>query len=226
MKNKLVCITQARMTSSRLPGKILKEVNGKPLLTYHLERLKAIKGVDEIVVATTTNDTDECVAELAKQEGVTCFRGSEHDVLERYYLAAKAANADWVMRVTSDCPILDPSLHDRLITMFKNSDNLDGCSIDISSYCTGLDGEIVAMEGLAEVHANAVEQPDREHVTRYFHHNDYTWKVMPNTEQDLSGLRLCVDTEEDFARVKNVIEKLPEGPEGYKWQNAVKLAYG
>jgi len=226
MKNKVVCITQARMTSNRLPGKIMKKVNGKPLLAYHIERLKEIKQVDEIIIATTTNKEDDIVADFAKEAQVTCFRGSEHNVLERFYLAAVEANADYVLRVTSDCPILDPYLHNKLISLLKKDQSLDGYSVEIESFCRGLDGELFTMNTLEIAYYNAIDSLDKEHVTRYIYQNfnNFKWKTITN-KINISHLRLCVDTNEDFLEIKRVIELLEAQPIDYSWENIVKLAY-
>lgn len=120
---KAVIIDQARMTSTRLPGKVMKEVRGKPLLEYQIERLLRVRLADELVIATTTNDTDQPIVELCKRLGVAYYRGSEEDVLSRYYEAATQFGADVVVRVTSDCPLIDPGVMDEVIGLYIN--NLD-----------------------------------------------------------------------------------------------------
>ena len=227
MKNKIVCISQARMTSERLPGKVMKEINGKPLISYHIERLKNIRQVDEIVIATTTNMTDDTIEIFARQENITCFRGDEHDVLGRYYNAAMQSNADLVLRVTSDCPLLDPALHDKLITKLKKAPVLDGCSINIDSFCRGLDGELFTIEALSRAHEKAINKDDREHVTRYFYQNisSFKWDGMINDKADISQHRLCVDTESDFLEIQRIINLLDKSSNDYSWENIIKLAY-
>src|SRR5262249_34216934 len=112
---KRVIIVQARMTSTRLPGKVLMDLAGRPMLAQQLNRIKHCTAVDEIVVATTTNSTDEPIVELARQEGVAWFQGSEHDVLARFVGAARQTQADVVVRVTADCPLIDPHIIDTVI---------------------------------------------------------------------------------------------------------------
>src|SRR5438045_4192115 len=116
---KRVIIVQARMTSTRLPGKILMDIAGKPMLAQQIRRLKHCRCVDDIVIATTTNATDDPVVALAETEGVGWFRGSESDVLSRYMGAAREANANIIVRVTSDCPLIDPELTDQVITALE-----------------------------------------------------------------------------------------------------------
>src|SRR5688500_18994964 len=114
-------ITQARMGSTRLPGKVLKQINGEPLLKIHLDRLKQSKMISEIVVATTELQTDEIIYKSALNWGFKSFRGSEKDVLDRYYKASKQFNPTWVVRVTSDCPLIDPFLMDEIITFVQKN---------------------------------------------------------------------------------------------------------
>jgi spore coat polysaccharide biosynthesis protein SpsF (cytidylyltransferase family) len=124
MVNKTVLITQARTGSSRLPNKVLKEINGKSLLQIHLERLKQCNSISEIIVATTTNNEDQIIFDKAIEWGFDAYKGSESDVLDRFYQAVKDKNADWIVRVTSDCPLIDPILVDDVIH-FVQSNNKD-----------------------------------------------------------------------------------------------------
>ena len=117
---RVVAISQARMTSTRLPGKVLAEVLGRPLLAYHVERLRRVPALDEIVIATTVNDTDDPIVELCEDLEVSVFRGDELDVLGRYHGAATEYGAERVLRITSDCPILDPELQETLVTRFRS----------------------------------------------------------------------------------------------------------
>ena len=112
---KVVLITQARVGSSRLPGKILKMVDGKSLLEIHIDRLKKCKNISELIIATTKKEEDNCIIELSNKLNVNSFRGSELDVLDRFFKCAKSAKADWIVRVTSDCPLIDPKLIDSVI---------------------------------------------------------------------------------------------------------------
>ena len=125
----VIAIIQARMGSTRLPGKILKEVNGNPLLFYQLERLKGSKLIDEIVIATTTKEQDNEIVTFCEQYGVSYYRGSETDVLSRYFNAAVKFNADTIVRLTSDCPIIDVEVVDKTIQYFLELDHCDYVSI-------------------------------------------------------------------------------------------------
>ncbi|VBB05527.1 acylneuraminate cytidylyltransferase [Lucifera butyrica] len=206
---KTVIIVQARMTSTRLPGKILKEVLGKPLLEYQIERLRRIKNADEIVIATTTNDTDQPVVDLCEQLSVAYFRGSEEDVLARYYGTAVKFQADIVVRITSDCPLIDPAVCDEGIRWFLQ--HLHKCDYLRLEKCPrGLDIEICPFKVLEECFREAAEQPDREHVTTFIykrHPERYRIKYL-NFIEDLSHHRWTVDTPEDFELIKRIIEQL------------------
>ena len=212
---KTIIIVQARMTSTRLPGKVLKEVLGKPLLEYQVERLRRIKNVEEIVIATTVNDTDEPIVEFCKRLSVPYFRGSEDDVLARYYEAAKVYNAGIVVRITSDCPVIDPAVCEAAISYFLNHQH--ECDYLHLEQCPrGLDTEVFSYKVLEECFSEATEQPDREHVTPFIyrrHPERYRIKCMKFPE-DLSRHRWTVDTPEDFELIKNIIEELyPLKPE-------------
>jgi spore coat polysaccharide biosynthesis protein SpsF len=168
---KTVIIVQARMTSTRLPGKILKEVLGKSLLTYQLERLRRIKGAQAVVIATTTNDTDQPIVDFCVQNTVAYFRGSEDDVLSRYYGAALEHAADAVVRITSDCPLIDPEVVDQVISFYEvNYPKFDYVSnVTQRTFPRGMDTEVFSMKALREAFENATKQLDREHVTPFIH---------------------------------------------------------
>ncbi|MDD2621248.1 MAG: glycosyltransferase family protein, partial [Syntrophomonadaceae bacterium] len=164
-----VIIVQARMNSSRLPGKILKRVLDKTLLEYQLERLQRVKSADNLVVATTVNNSDDPVVELCKQLGVSYYRGSEEDVLSRYYYAAREYNAEALVRITADCPLIDPQVVDRVIAYYlRHMDSCDYVSnVSQRTYPRGMDTEVFTFSMLEEAHINALEISEQEHVTPY-----------------------------------------------------------
>lgn len=206
---KVVIISQARMTSTRLPGKVLKKVLGKPLLEYQIERLRRVKLADEIVIATTVNDTDQPVVDLCQKLDVHCYRGSEDDVLSRYYEAAREYEADVVVRVTSDCPLIDPAVVDKAINHYmENDDEYDYVSNTLQrTYPRGMDTEVFSFKALQEANHLGVLKPEREHVTLYLYNNPRQFRL-GNVEygRDCSEHRWTVDTPEDFALIKNIIE--------------------
>ncbi|OAM92855.1 spore coat polysaccharide biosynthesis protein SpsF [Pelosinus fermentans] len=205
---KTVIIVQARMTSTRLPGKVLKTVLDKPLLEYQIERLRRIKLADEIVIAITTNDTDQPIVDFCNRLDLPFFRGSEEDVLSRYYGAAVEHSADVVVRVTSDCPVIDPVLSDGVIDFFFKPQN-DYDYLRLFQYPRGLDTEVFTFKALEESYFEAKKQPEREHVTPFLYRHPERYKVKYMTPlEDYSHHRWTVDTPEDFELIKRIIEEL------------------
>lgn len=212
---KIVIIVQARMTSTRLPGKILKQVFGKPLLEYQIDRLHRVQFADELVIATTTNATDEPIVELCDRLSIPYFRGSEEDVIARYHGAAKAHHADVVVRVTSDCPLIDPQVIDRVIQSYID-DRYDYVSNCIErTYPRGMDTEVFSFKALNEAFLEATAKPDREHVTPFIHRQPDRYKlgsVLYN--KNCSQHRWTVDTPEDFDLIQKILEAIyPQNPE-------------
>lgn len=208
---KTAIIVQARMTSTRLPGKVLKEILGKSLLEYHIERLRRVELADDIVIATTTNDTDLPIVNLCKYLGVTFTRGSEHDVLARYYEAATLHHADVIVRVTSDCPLIDPTVIDKAIRFYRDrSNDYDYVSNAlIQSYPYGLAVEVFPFKALEEAHQEAIAEPEREHVSPFIYMRPERYRIghLEHSE-NLSHHRWTVDTPEDFELVRRITETL------------------
>lgn len=202
-------ITQARMTSTRLPGKVLIEVGGKTLLDHHLDRLAA-SGLP-VLVATTTNDTDDPIVEIARSRGLAAFRGSEEDVLSRFHLCAQEHGLDVVVRVTSDCPLIDGELVASAVQEFLAADDpqLYLSNTLERSFPRGFDFEVFTAAALAEAHARATEQPQREHVTPYLyatasrrvHRRNIAWP------EDRSAYRVTLDTADDLILIRALIEE-------------------
>jgi spore coat polysaccharide biosynthesis protein SpsF len=205
---KTVVIVQARMTSTRLPGKVLKPVLGKPLLEYQLERLKRIRSADTIVIATTTNETDQPIVELCERLGIPCYRGPEDDVLARYYGAAVEQKAEVVVRVTSDCPVIDPDICDQVIRHYvKNRYTVD--YVRMEGFPRGLDTEVFSFQTLEKSFHGAKKRPEREHVTPYIYRHPELFQVEYfNSPEDRSYHRWTVDTPEDFELVRRIITEL------------------
>jgi len=199
------------MGSTRLPGKVLKRVAGKPLLDYLIERLHRVRLADDVVIATTTNYTDDTIVEFCGTHQVNCFRGSENDVLARYYGAASKHKADTVVRVTSDCPLIDPQIIDRAITVYRDHiPNVDYVSNTIQrTYPRGMDCEVFSFRVLKEVHEQAEHPADREHVTPFIYNHPEKYNIEHFTfARDESQHRWTVDTHEDFLLVSRIIENL------------------
>lgn len=209
-KSHVVLIDQARMGATRLPGKVLKEVLGKPLLAYQIERLKQSTFIDTIVIATTTNPQDDVIADSAFKNHVDVFRGSEEDVLNRYAETASQFNADVVVRITSDCPIIDPQVIDNCIQLFLEHPELDYVSNTIDrTFPRGMDVEVFSRKALDISEKQAKRIPEREHVTPYIYQHLDLFKIAHfKNAEDLSHYRITVDTPEDFELLKRIIETL------------------
>lgn len=207
---KVVAIIQARMGSTRLPGKILKTVLGKPLLSYQLERLNECCTLNEIIIATTTKQADDVIAAFCEKSNVPVYRGSEEDVLARYYEAAKKYEADVIVRITSDCPIIDPEIVDKVVKCYLNDPIYDYVSNTMERcYPRGMDTSLVPFKTLEKVYLQSTDPLDREHVTRYIYQRPEQYKLLSVKEDnDYSDYRWTVDTIEDYEVVRKIIETL------------------
>ena len=217
-----VCIIQARMGSSRLPGKVLKPLLTRPLLWWGVTRVRACQRVDEVVVATTTLPSDDVIADYCQQEGFPCFRGSEEDVLDRYYQAALCFQANQVVRVTSDCPLIEPTIIDAMTLRFQENAGLDYLSNTITprTFPRGLDAEVFSMKALARAWQEDDNSAWREHVTPflYRHPETFALDVFVN-DTDYSGMRWTVDTAEDLAFVQQIYDYFGHG--AFSWRDAL-----
>lgn len=200
----LCCIIQARMTSTRLPGKVLMKIDGKPVLEYLLRQLKFVPKVGKIMVATTTNKEDDPIVQYAASNGIECYRGSEHDVLERFYLAAQHSNADHVMRITGDCPLIDPDICSTVIDSYLTK-KYDLVHTGVS-FAEGLDCEVFSFNVLEIAHQSAKKPSEREHVTLFMHQRPHRFKklTLENSTDD-SSYRFTIDELADFKAVEQII---------------------
>ena len=218
MKPKIVAIVQARMGSTRLPGKVLKLINGKPMLWYLISRLKNVPGIDDIIVATSTNIADNEIERFCVQEHFLVYRGSENVVLDRFYKAATLQEAEHVIRITADCPLIDPSVIQRVIdAYFENKYDFfavaTGAGVankDFSGrFPDGMDAEIFSYTLLKTAWEQAVDQLHREHVTPFLWSQPDRFKIGNlKSNIDYSDLRWTVDNEEDFSLISWIYEKL------------------
>jgi spore coat polysaccharide biosynthesis protein SpsF len=206
---RVVIIIQARMGSTRLPGKVLMRVFDKPLLGYLIERLSRVKLVDEIVIATTKNSPDDAIEEFCINNNINCYRGSEDNVLSRYYNASIKFKADCIVRICSDSPLIDPLVVDRMIQSFFNNE-CDYLSNTISqTYPLGMNIEVFSQQALKKSYMNYSEDYESEHVTPYIYmHPEFFDIRQEHLREDYGFLRLTVDEEKDFILVKRIIERL------------------
>lgn len=206
---KRVCIIQARMGSSRLPGKILMDIAGKPMLQHIVERVKRCKNVDEVIVATSKNSEDKKVIELCKRLNYQCFAGSQDDVLDRYYQAALKFGADIIVRVTGDCPLVDQSQIDQMIELQKktNADYVHNIDVGLP---LGIGAEVFTFGALEKSREKGKEPHHREHVDEYMLENPQEFKTerLYPEKWMKKPYRLTVDTSEDLALIKPIYGKL------------------
>jgi spore coat polysaccharide biosynthesis protein SpsF len=201
----VVAIVQARMTSTRLPGKVLMDLAGAPMLEREIDRIRAAATIDEVVVATTVNATDDPVVDLARARGVRVFRGDEHDVLSRYLGAAAEADADVVVRVTADCPLLDPGVIDRVVRALDREADYASNVVE-RTFPQGLDCEALHRDVLERVGRLATSQPAREHVTWLVYAERPELFVRRDVldPEDNSDLSWTVDRPEDLEHVRDL----------------------
>lgn len=222
-----VAIIQARMSSSRLPGKVLREIAGKPMLAHVVQRTQRARSVQQVVVATTTEESDNPVAEYCLAHDIPCYRGSMHDVLDRYYQAAKIHQAQVIVRITADCPLIDPQVIDETVYGFL------GCNLDIESnhaieisqkidspydfaanrlpppwgrtFPIGLDTEVCSLQALEIAWKEAQEKHQREHVMPFFYEHPERFQIFHlDYHTDYGALRWTVDTPEDLEMIRRI----------------------
>jgi spore coat polysaccharide biosynthesis protein SpsF len=223
---KIGAVVQTRMGSTRLPGKVMLDIYGKPVIQHVIERLKQSKYLDEIIIATTTHTQDDVIVEQARKNSVKWFRGSEEDVLSRYYYAAKENNLDIVVRITSDCPLIDPFVIDEMIDFYKKNNYLmvtnAGTDLSQRTYPRGLDVEIFCFEVLQDAFHNASENYQREHVTPYIYETSNKIYYYKNTI-DYSKYRWTLDTEEDFELITVIYKCLYRRKHDFYLNDIIKL---
>ncbi len=207
---KTVAIIQARMGSSRLPGKVLMKVAGRELLSYMLERVVAAKSVAMALVATTTNPKDDPIVAFCERNKISVFRGDENDVLDRYYCAAQTVKPDVVVRLTSDCPLIDPKIIDAVVKAHRaaGDDYTANTAPPLGTYPDGMDVEVFSFAALTRAWKEAQLPSEREHVTFYFWKTGLFKTSRVDLHESLSSFRLTVDYPEDLAVVTAVLGAL------------------
>jgi spore coat polysaccharide biosynthesis protein SpsF len=217
-----VAVIQARMGSERLPDKVLTDIAGEPMLARVVNRVMRATCLDEIVIATTETAPDNAISVFCESRNWHCFRGNELDVLDRYYTAAKQYGADAVIRITADCPLIDPGLIDSTFTIFKDGSHIDYASNTLPprSFPRGLDVEVMSFSALERAWKEDQNPTWREHVTPYLYNNPDIFKVIGiYHEKDLSHIRWTVDTPEDLTLVRLLFNHI--GHDKFSWNNAL-----
>lgn len=225
----ILAILQARVGSTRLQGKVLKEVLGKSLIQHEIERIKRSKKIDKLVLATGEGEENKSLIKIAGACGIEWFTGSEEDVLDRYYQCARRYNPEAVVRLTGDMPIHDPEIIDKTISVFEQSLVDYVSNIFEITYPDGLDTEVMTMSALERAFKGAALPSEREHVTSYIynHANErgkrlFKMAVVKN-ETDFSHLRWTVDEEADFVMIKKIIEELYPYNPYFTWMDVISL---
>lgn len=229
-----IAIIQARMSASRLPGKVLRDIVGQPMLVRVYERTCRAKTVDKAIIATTTDETDDPIEKLCKQRGYPYYRGSNHDVLDRYYRAAKLYNADVVVRITADCPVIDPTIIDKTVSSFLGFNNTEPSMYDPDeipfdfaanrlpppwgrTYPIGLDIEVCTFKLLELAWKEAVLPHQREHVMPFFYEQPDRFRILHVThDPDYGKIRWTVDTSEDLELIRLIYSNF-SGRDDFTW---------
>jgi spore coat polysaccharide biosynthesis protein SpsF len=210
-------IVQARMGSTRLPGKVLRPLAGAPMLARIVERLRLCPEISRVVVATSDRDGDEPIRRMCREEGIDSFAGSEQDVLDRFYRAASTFGGDPLIRITADCPLVDPGLVSKLVSLFARGEydhvgvatGAGALFLGQGRYPDGLDAECFSASALERAWREASSPQDREHVTPYiWRHKDLFRCGQLTSPVDYSQLRWTVDTEADFALIARIYDAL------------------
>lgn len=220
---KVVAIIQARMGSTRLPGKVLRDIGGMTMLARVVRRVQRAQRLTQVVVATSTEASDAAIVEACNRLGVPVAQGSESDVLDRYYQAAREFQADVVVRITADCPLIDPEVSDKVVAAFLREKPDYASNTVERTYPRGLDTEVMTITALERAWREAQEPYQRVHVTPYFYQNPELFRLWFVTEaEDYSQYRWTVDTPEDLAFVQAVYARMGNRDD-FTWREVLSL---
>ena len=224
----IVAIIQARMGSSRLPGKVLKDIGGRPMLEWVVKRASRSQTISRVVVATTTDPADQPVADFCAQAGYAYTRGDVYDVLNRYYTAAQEFEADIIIRLTADCPLIDPGVIDKTVQAFLGANPPADFAANRlpppwgRTYPIGLDVEVCSFRALEEAWQKAEQPHQREHVMPYLYENADRFNILlVDHERDFGDLRWTVDTPADLDLVREVVSRF-DGDD-FSWLDVLAL---
>lgn len=211
---KVIAVSQARTGSTRLPNKVLKEINGKSLLEIHIDRILRSKKINKLIIATTKNKSDDIIEQICSNMKITCFRGDENNVLDRFYQAVKHESAEYIVRLTSDCPLIDAELIDKVVD-HATMNKLDYCSnILLETFPDGEDIEVISYKSLEAAWMEADKNYQKEHVTPFIRENSTFMggkrfsSDNVSSEKDYGKVRLTVDEQKDLEVMGLLISKL------------------
>jgi spore coat polysaccharide biosynthesis protein SpsF len=219
---KVVAIVQARMGSTRLPGKVLMDLGGATVLSRVVQRLRRCSQLKEVVIATTDQAADQDIVASCAQLGVACFRGSETDVLDRYHSAAEAFSADAVVRITSDCPLIDPEVVDTVVRAMIEQRAHFASNVLTRTYPRGLDAEAFTIEALEKAWRDSDQPYQREHVTPLFYGRPEMFRVASvHEKQDFNQYRWTVDTPDDLRLIREIYSHFDN--DHFGWRDVIAL---
>ena len=221
-----VAVIQARMGSTRLPGKVLKPILGQPMLAREVERIARAKLVDKIVIATSTNPADSSIAALADALGLACYRGSETDVLDRFYQTAQKFSAHHIIRLTGDCPLIDHQIIDQAVSVFTASSSDYVSNHHLRSFPVGMDVEVFKFTALKLAWQQANSAYDREHVTPYIYNPAHHFRIkefVAPPQLLRPQLRLTVDEPADLKLVRALYQLLYPGKPDFTLKDILNL---
>jgi len=224
---KAVAVIQARNKSSRLPGKVLMTIGDKPMLAHVINRVRLAHSIDEVIVATTDESADDIIADLCQEMGTAVFRGKQYDVLDRVYQAVQPYQPDVVVRLTADCPLLDPQLIDDVVHLLVDN-KLDFAANRLPppwkrSFPIGLDVEVCTFAGLQRAWREASKKYEREHVMPYFYDEEGRFNIaVLQTEPDYGHLRWTVDTQVDLDLIREIYSRIVD-KDRYSWKDILEI---
>src|SRR5438270_5909567 len=211
------------MGSTRLPGKVLKDLGGQSVLARVVARLRRSRLIHELLVATTDLPADDAIVAECNCLSVQAFRGDQDDVLDRYFRAAQSVEADLVVRITSDCPLIDPEITDKTVAAFLQAQPDYASNALTRTYPRGLDTEVISFKALARAWHEARKPYEREHVTPFIYEHPDEFKVLSVTgDEDLSGNRWTVDTAEDMEFVRAIYSRF-QASDAFSWRDVIDL---
>ena len=221
----IIAIVQTRLGSTRLPNKAFLELEGNPMIYHIYNRLKASRLINKVVIATTNLPKDALLQDWAEQNGITCYRGSEDNVLSRYYYAATEVEADIIVRITGDDPFKDSNIIDEVIELLIREELDFACNNFPPSFPEGLDAEVFTYSALKEAFENSNDDFEMEHITQYFYRNPELFKIKNYSyEKDYSYLRLTVDTDNDFKLAEELYKRLYINNQYFGFEEILALA--
>jgi len=225
-KQRIVAVIQARMSSERFPGKVLMSVNGKPMLKYILDRINLCENLDDVFVATSNSNSDNDIETFLKIQGVSYYRDQLNDVAKRLINTANYCNADAIVRISGDSPLIDSRLIDNLVSIYRESKNIDlVTNVQERTFPKGQSIEVINLDTLIAAYESGFDEYDREHVTPWFYKNHESLNIINvKHEPSYGNMQLSVDTEDDMRKFKKIINILGEPYNSHHLDSIINVA--